>query len=72
MAKKVVPLEVVLEKRRRRLYLLGKTRHRQYIARSEAKWFWSTFRTLRQSGWDYRKAWDFTVWALEHSYAADL
>lgn len=72
MAKKVVSRASLLEARRRRLYLLGKTRHRQYIARSEAKWFWSTFRALRQSGWDYRKAWDFTVWALEHSYAADL
>ena len=60
--------EVVKERRRERLFQLGKTRERRYIARSEAKWFWATFRALRQSGWDYRKAWDFTVWALEDHY----
>ena len=64
MAKKVV-----LAARERRLHQLGATRERKYIARAEAKWFWHTFRQLRQTGWDYKKAWDFTVWALEESYS---
>lgn len=60
----------VVQKRRRRLYQLGATRDRKYIARAEARWFWDTFKKLKATGWDYMKAWDMTVWALEESYSS--
>ena len=54
--------------RSQRIELLYRQRDRAYIPRGDRTWFWTTFRALRASGWDYGKAWDFTVWALEESY----
>ena len=48
-----------------RIELLYTTRDKEYIPMGSRKWFWATFRALRESGWDHWKAWDFTVWALE-------
>ena len=51
-----------------RLALLRQTGRREYIPGDDRDWFWETFKTMRSWGWRKGKAWDFTIWALEHHY----
>lgn len=38
------------------------------IPKKDRGWFWKTFKELKKSGVQYKKAWYFTTLALENHY----
>ena len=56
---------------RNQLHKLRSTQDKQWIPYKDRRWFWKTFKVLKDSGWPYSKAWDMACWTLERHYGVD-